>query len=329
MSENQEVILEDFPKKKTKYDADSIQVLEGLEAVRKRPGMYIGDTDTRGYHHLVFEIVDNAVDESLAGYCNNIKIVIHSDESISIQDNGRGIPVKKHKSGKSALEVVYTVLHAGGKFNKDSYKVSGGLHGVGASVVNALSSFCHVEVHREHRIWRQSYKKGKVVSEIKDCGSTDITGTKVVFKADREIFKGEEISYDFEILSNRFREMAFLNAGLCFELVDERPDTEKKVRFQFSDGIKEFIDHINLNKKNLHHEVICFSGIKDNVEIEVAMQWNDSYSEHIYSYCNNINTHEGGSHLVGFRGALTRTTNYYAQEKNLLKNLKSNLEGMT
>ncbi len=327
MPENQEMALNNPPEKKAKYDADSIQVLEGLEAVRKRPGMYIGDTDVRGYHHLVYEIVDNAVDEALAGYCSRIKIIIHSDESISIQDNGRGIPVSKHKSGKSALEVVYTVLHAGGKFNKDTYKVSGGLHGVGASVVNALSSFCQVEVYREGRIWRQSYGKGKVTSDLKDYGPTDITGTKVIFKADRDIFKNEETSYNFETLSNRFREMAFLNADLEFELIDERQDTEKKVSFQFSDGIREFIRHINTNKKKLHSDVIYFSGIKESVEIEIAMQWNDSYSEYIHSYCNNINTHEGGSHLVGFRGALTRTTNSYAQEKTLLKNIKSNLEG--
>ena len=327
MPENQETVLEKIPEKKNQYDADSIQVLEGLEAVRKRPGMYIGDTDVRGYHHLVFEIVDNAVDEALAGYCSNIKIIIHNDEKISIQDDGRGIPVSRHKSGKSALEVVYTVLHAGGKFNKDTYKVSGGLHGVGASVVNALSSFCQVEVHREGQVWKQSYEKGKVVSELKDYGPTDLTGTKVVFKADREIFKNEEISYNFETLSNRFREMAFLNAGLSFELTDERPDTEKKVNFQFSEGIKEFINHINANKKKLHNDVICFSGTKEGVETEVAMQWSDSYSEHVHSYCNNINTQEGGSHLVGFRSALTRTTNSYAQGKNLLKNMKSNLEG--
>ena len=327
MPENQGVVLKEFSDKKSRYDADSIQVLEGLEAVRKRPGMYIGDTDTRGYHHLVYEIVDNAVDEALAGYCSNVKITIHNDESISIQDNGRGIPVSQHKSGKSALEVVYTVLHAGGKFNKDSYKVSGGLHGVGASVVNALSSFCQVEVHRNGRIWKQSYEKGKAVSDLKDCGSTDKTGTKVVFKADRDIFKNEELCYNFETLSNRFREMAFLNAGLKFELVDERPDTEKKIKFEFSEGIKEFINHINGNKKKLHSDVIFFSGTRESVEIEVALQWNDSYSEHVHSYCNNINTHEGGAHLVGFRGALTRTTNSYAQEKNFLKNLKSNLEG--
>ena len=224
MSENQEVVENSVMETNKKYDADSIQVLEGLEAVRKRPGMYIGDTGIRGYHHLVYEIVDNAVDEALAGYCTKIQITIHPDESISIQDNGRGIPVAKHKSGKSALEVVYTVLHAGGKFDKDTYKVSGGLHGVGASVVNALSIFCQVEVHRDGKIWKQAYEKGKPTSELQDIGSTDKTGTKVTFKADREIFKGEGLSFNFETLSNRFREMAFLNAGLVFEMVDERPD---------------------------------------------------------------------------------------------------------
>ncbi len=327
MSENQEVVVDKAMENKKKYDADSIQVLEGLEAVRKRPGMYIGDTGIRGYHHLVYEIVDNAVDEALAGHCSNIKINIHNDESITIQDNGRGIPVAKHKSGKSAMEVVFTVLHAGGKFDKDTYKVSGGLHGVGASVVNALSSFCHVEVHRDGKIWKQNYEKGKVLGELVEAGATDVTGTKVTFKPDTEIFKAEGLAFSFETLSNRFREMAFLNAGLHFELTDERADSEKKSEFQYSEGIKEFIGHINANKKPLHNDVVYFSGNKEGVDVEIAMQWNDSYSEHIHTYCNNINTHEGGSHLVGFRGALTRTTNAYAQNKNLLKNLKANLDG--
>ena len=327
MSENQEVIVDKPMENKKNYDADSIQVLEGLEAVRKRPGMYIGDTGIRGYHHLVYEIVDNAVDEALAGYCTKINITIHNDESISIQDNARGIPVAKHKSGKSALEVVYTVLHAGGKFDKDTYKVSGGLHGVGASVVNALSTFCHVEVRRDGKIWKQSYEQGKPVSELQDLGESKETGTKVTFKADRTIFKGEDLAFNFETLSNRFREMAFLNAGLHFELKDERADVEKKVDFQFTEGLKEFIGFINNKKKPLHSDVVYFSGNKEGVEVEIAMQWNDSYSETIYSYCNNINTHEGGTHLVGFRGALTRTTNSYAQTKNLLKNLKTNLDG--
>ena len=327
MSENQEVVVDKPMENKKKYDADSIQVLEGLEAVRKRPGMYIGDTGIRGYHHLVYEIVDNAVDEALAGHCSNIKINIHNDESITIQDNGRGIPVAKHKSGKSAMEVVFTVLHAGGKFDKDTYKVSGGLHGVGASVVNALSTFCNVEVHRDGKIWKQSYEQGKPTSDLQDAGTTETTGTKVTFKADRSIFKGEGLAFSFETLSNRFREMAFLNAGLHFELTDERADSEKKVDFQFSEGIKEFINHINGNKKTLHNDVVYFSGNKEGVDVEIAMQWNDSYSEQIFTYCNNINTHEGGTHLVGFRGALTRTTNNYAQNKNLLKNLKANLDG--
>ncbi len=327
MSESQEVVVDKPIENKKKYDADSIQVLEGLEAVRKRPGMYIGDTGVRGYHHLVYEIVDNAVDEALAGYCSNIKISIHNDESMTIEDNGRGIPVAKHKSGKSAMEVVFTVLHAGGKFDKDTYKVSGGLHGVGASVVNALSIFCHVEVHRDGKIWKQSYEKGKPTTELVEAGSTDKTGTKVTFKADRGIFKEEGLAFNFETLSNRFREMAFLNAGLHFELSDERAESEKKADFQYSEGIKEFIGHINNKKKTLHNDVVYFSGTKEGVEVEIAMQWNDSYSEQIYTYCNNINTHEGGSHLVGFRGALTRTTNNYAQNKNLLKNLKSNLDG--
>jgi DNA gyrase subunit B len=327
VSENQEVIVDKPVEKTKKYDADSIQVLEGLEAVRKRPGMYIGDTGIRGYHHLVYEIVDNAVDEALAGHCSNIKINIHNDESITIQDNGRGIPVAKHKSGKSAMEVVFTVLHAGGKFDKDTYKVSGGLHGVGASVVNALSSFCNVEVHRDGKIWKQSYEKGKPTTELVEVGVTELTGTKVSFKADREIFKGEDLAFSFETLSNRFREMAFLNAGLHFELTDERADSEKKADFQYSEGIKEFIHHINNKKKALHNDVIYFSGNREGVDVEIAMQWNDSYSEQIFTYCNNINTHEGGSHLVGFRGALTRTTNNYAANKNLLKNLKTNLDG--
>ncbi len=327
MSESQDVVVDKPTENTKKYDADSIQVLEGLEAVRKRPGMYIGDTGVRGYHHLVYEIVDNAVDEALAGHCDNIKINIHNDESITIQDNGRGIPVSKHKSGKSAMEVVFTVLHAGGKFDKDTYKVSGGLHGVGASVVNALSSVCNVEVHREGKIWKQTYEKGKPTTELKDSGTTDKTGTIVTFRADRTIFKEEDLAFNFETLSNRFREMAFLNAGLHFELVDERAETEKKADFQYSEGIKEFIKHINNKKKTLHSDVVYFQGNREGVDIEIAMQWNDSYSEQIYTYCNNINTHEGGSHLVGFRGALTRTTNNYAQAKNLLKNLKANLDG--
>lgn len=307
------------------YGADSIQVLEGLEAVRKRPGMYIGDTGLRGYHHLVYEIVDNSVDESLAGHCSHITIVIHADESITVEDDGRGIPVEKHKTGKSTLEVVMTVLHAGGKFDGGSYKVSGGLHGVGASVVNALSARCSVEVKREGFVWKQTFERGKPTGDIEKLGSTDKTGNKTTFKPDVLIFKGDDLTFNFTTLANRFRELAFLNAGLHISLTDER--NGKKQDFQYATGLQEFISFLNESKKSLHAEVIHFKGERDSVDIEVAFQWNDSYSESIYSYCNNINTIEGGTHLVGFRGALTRTTNAYATEKGLLKDLKENLEG--
>jgi DNA gyrase subunit B len=309
----------------TVYGADSIQVLEGLEAVRKRPGMYIGDTGIRGFHHLVYEIVDNSVDEALAGHCKHITVTIHADESISNEDDGRGIPVAQHKTGKSTLEVVMTVLHAGGKFDGGSYKVSGGLHGVGASVVNALSSRCSVEVRREGSVWRLQFERGKPLGEIEKLGTTDKTGTKTTFKPDPLIFKGEEMTFNFATLANRFRELAFLNAGLRITLVDER--TGKKQDFQYSTGLQEFISYMNESKKALHPEVIHFRGEKESVEIEVALQWNDSYTESVYSYCNNINTIEGGTHLIGFRGALTRTANAYATEKGLLKDLKENLEG--
>ncbi len=313
-------------KQKKNYSADSIQVLEGLEAVRKRPGMYIGDTGIRGYHHLVYEIVDNSVDEALAGHCQKISITIHKDESITVEDDGRGIPVDKHKSGKSALEVVYTVLHAGGKFDKDTYKVSGGLHGVGASVVNALSSFCIVEVQREGSIWRQGFERGDPTGPLEKVGTANKTGTKVTFLPDRDIFKQEELTYNFDTLAARFRELAFLNAGLYFSLSDER--TGKKTEYQFADGVKQFIEHLNIAKKALHQSIVYFSGAKEGMEMEIAMQWNDSYTESIFSYCNNINTIEGGTHLVGFRGALTRTMNSYANAKNLLKELKGeSLEG--
>jgi DNA gyrase subunit B len=313
-------------KQKKNYSADSIQVLEGLEAVRKRPGMYIGDTGIRGYHHLVYEIVDNSVDEALAGHCQKISITIHKDESITVEDDGRGIPVDKHKSGKSALEVVYTVLHAGGKFDKDTYKVSGGLHGVGASVVNALSSFCIVEVQREGAIWRQGFERGGPTGPLEKVGTTTKTGTKVTFLPDRDIFKQEELTYNFDTLAARFRELAFLNAGLYFSLSDER--TGKKSEYQFAEGVKQFIEHLNTSKKALHQSIVYFSGAKEGMEMEIAMQWNDSYTESIFSYCNNINTIEGGTHLVGFRGALTRTMNSYANAKNLLKELKGeSLEG--
>lgn len=308
------------------YSADSIQVLEGLEAVRKRPGMYIGDTAFKGYHHLVYEIVDNSVDEHLAGYCKTIKVSINADESITVEDDGRGIPVAVQKqTGKSALELVMTVLHAGGKFDGGGYKVSGGLHGVGASVVNALSTRVNVEVQRDGHFWRQNYERGKILAPVEQGEATTKTGTKVTFKPDREIFKDETLSYDFATLANRFRELAFLNAGLHISLTDER--TGKKQDFQYAEGVAEFVKYMNQSKKALHNEVVYFKGEKDNVDVEIAMQWNDSYSESIFTYCNNINTHEGGTHLVGFRAALTRTTNQYATEKNLLKDLKTNLEG--
>ncbi len=312
-------------KKPSSYGASSIQVLEGLEAVRKRPGMYIGDTTQRGYHHLVWEVVDNSVDEAVAGFCKDIFITINEDDSMTIRDTGRGIPVDLHPSGKSALEVVMTVLHAGGKFDSETYKVSGGLHGVGASVVNALSTWCKVEVHRNGQIWKQSYAEGKPTTDVVASGSTDITGTITTFQPDRSIFKDPEIRFDFATLAKRFREFAFLNAGLRITLKDERDGKEEV--FEYEEGLKQFISHINEKKKALHSEVVYYSGEKDSVEVEVAMQWNDSYSETIYSYCNNINTHEGGTHLSGFRGALTRTINSYASSKNLTKDLKTNLDG--
>lgn len=320
MAENQVV----QPVKKN-YDASSIQVLEGLEAVRKRPGMYIGDTESRGYHHLVTEVIDNSVDEALAGHCTHIQVTIHADGAVTIEDNGRGIPTDIHANGKSALEVVMTVLHAGGKFDKDSYKVSGGLHGVGASVVNALSEFCDVEVKRGGFIYKQSYEKGIPTSKLEKIGETSNTGTKTTFKPDHDIFKGEGLKFEYQILAKRFREIAFLNAGLKISLQDER--TGKKDDFHYTKGIVEFIKHLNESKKTAHSEVIYFKAEKEGVEAEVAMQWNDSYAESIYTYCNNINTVEGGTHLVGFRSALTRTTNSHASTTKLLKDLGANLEG--
>jgi len=287
--------------------------------------MYIGDTTARGYHHLVYEIVDNSVDEALAGFCKHIQVTIHADDSISCEDDGRGIPVDTHKDGRSALEVVMTVLHAGGKFDKDTYKVSGGLHGVGASVVNALSARCSVTVRRSGFVWKQTFAKGIPQTGVEKLGETTSTGTTVTFKPDVEIFKDESIRYDFNILAARFRELAFLNAGLHITLEDER--SGKKQDFQFTQGLAEFVSYMNETKKSVHSEVVYFKGTKDDVEAEIALQWNDSYSESIYTYCNNINTIEGGTHLVGFRGALTRTANAYATAKNLLKDFDGSLEG--
>jgi len=313
------------PEAPGKYDATNITVLEGVDAVRKRPAMYIGDTTSRGLHHLVYEVVDNSVDEALAGHCDKIEVIIHKDDdSLSVIDNGRGIPVDFHKTQKkSALEVVMTTLHAGGKFDNKSYRVSGGLHGVGVSCTNALSEWCEVEVKRDGKIHYQKYKQGRPVEPVKSSGSVKTTGTTVTFKPDPEIFKKTEFSFD--VLSNRFRELAFLNRGLEITIKDERDGKEHI--FKYNGGINEFVQYLNKNKNPLHNKVIYFSREKDGVECEVAMQWNDSYSENIFSFANNINTIEGGTHLSGFKTALTRTANNYAKGKNLLKGLDAGLSG--
>ena len=310
------------------YDASSIQVLEGRLAVRKRPGMYIGDVGHRGYHHLVYEIVDNSVDEAMAGFCSEVQVGLHPDEVVSIQDNGRGIPVGTHgKEKKSALEVVMTVLHAGGKFDHDTYKVSGGLHGVGASVVNALSLFCEVEVFREGKSFKQKYRQGVALTKVEQGGVTGGRGTRTVFKPDPEIFN-EEVRFEYDTLATRFRELAFLNKGLKIELTDKRLTPHKSQVFLFQQGLVDFITHINKTRLALHPEVLFFQGGKKDINMELALQWNDSYSEIVHSYCNNINTIEGGTHLIGFRKALTRAINSYAQQKGWLKELKNSpLEG--
>lgn len=302
--------------KSKKYDAESIQVLEGLEAVRRRPAMYIGDTASRGLHHLVYEVVDNSIDEALAGYCTKIEAVVHHDNSVSVTDNGRGIPVDMHKTEKKpAVEVALTKLHAGGKFDHRVYKVSGGLHGVGVSVVNALSDWLEVEVRRDEKVYHQRYERGKTASKLTVIGKAKSTGTKVTFKPDKEIFKSIEFSYD--VLSQRLREMAFLNKGLEILLKDERHD--KEALFKFSGGIVSFVEYLNKNKNPLHHKVVYFEKEKEGVRLEVALQYNDGYAENIFSFANNINTIEGGTHLSGFKSALTRALNQYAKNKNLLK----------
>jgi len=309
------------------YDADQIQILEGLEAVRKRPGMYIGSTSSRGLHHLVYEIVDNAVDEALAGYCSNIEVQINSDNSITVLDDGRGIPVDiQKKAGVSAVEVVYTILHAGGKFGGGGYKVSGGLHGVGASVVNALSNWLEVEVYRNGNIYKQRFEKGKVMNTLEIIGicSEDTHGTKVTFLPDDTIF--EETVYDYGTLKNRLREMAFLTKNLRITLKDDREEKKEKV-FHYEGGIKEFVEYLNKNKSSLYESIIYCEGTKDNIYVEVAMQHNDSYNENIYSFVNNINTPEGGTHLSGFKNAVTKTFNDYAKRNKLLKENESNLSG--
>ena len=354
------------------YGADQIQILEGLEAVRKRPGMYIGSTSSRGLHHLVYEIVDNSVDEALAGYCDKIVVTIKEDNSIKVEDNGRGIPIGiNHKAGKPAVEVVFTVLHAGGKFGGGGYKVSGGLHGVGASVVNALSDWLEVTIYQDGKVYRQRYERGNVCYSLEQIGvcEPEKTGTTVVFKPDATIFQ-ETTIYDFDVLKQRLREMAFLTKGLRIVLVDERKEEnvfvdtdaqnaqiselleraaldaqddaldttveatdapakkkEKKVEFYYEGGIKEFVTYLNRSKEGIYEDIMYFEGTKNDVYVEVAMQHNDSYTESIYSFVNNINTPEGGTHLVGFRNALTKTFNDYARSNKLLKDSEPNLSG--
>ena len=305
------------------YGAEQIQVLEGLEAVRKRPGMYIGSTSERGLHHLVYEVVDNSIDEALAGYCTDINVVIHQDNSITVTDNGRGIPVDLHETGKPAVEVVLTVLHAGGKFGGDGYKVSGGLHGVGVSVVNALSEYMEVEVKRDGKIHAISFKRGVTVSPMKVIGETEETGTKVHFLPDKEIFSVTEYSYD--TLKHRLRELSFLNKEITIHLMDERSGKNESVHFD--GGIRSFVQHLNKKKEVLNPEPIYFNGTKDDIVVEISLQYNDSYQENIYSFVNNINTEEGGTHLAGFKIALTRAANDYAKKNNIIKGNQSNLSG--
>lgn len=313
------------------YSADNIQVLEGLEAVRKRPSMYIGDTGVKGLHHLVYEVVDNSIDEAVAGYCTDIFVTIHKDNSISVRDNGRGIPTGiNKKENKSALELVMTVLHAGGKFDKDTYKVSGGLHGVGVSCVNALSTLLKAEVHRDGKIYQQEYQIGKPLYDVKEVGVSDKTGTIVTFHPDATIFTQTTV-YNYDTLANRLRELAFLNKGVSLTLEDERETnddgTEKKETFHSEGGLKEFVKFLDGTRQALIPEPIYVEGIKQGIPVELALQYNDTYSENVHSYVNNINTIEGGSHVAGFRRGLTRTLKTYADKSGLLKNLKVEITG--
>lgn len=312
------------PPQQDDYKADNIKVLEGLEAVRKRPGMYIGDTSERGLHHLVYEVVDNSIDEALAGHCDNIEVTIHIDNSVTVVDNGRGIPVDIHSTeGVSAAEVVLTKLHAGGKFDKSSYKVSGGLHGVGISVVNALSETLEIEIKRDGRVYQQSYRRGVPQDRLTEVGKSKERGTKVTFTPDTEIF--ETVDFSFDILSQRLRELAFLNSGVKITIEDER--SQKKHEFFYKGGLLSFVEHLNRAKTAIHPKVVHFAGEKEGVEVEIAMQWNDGYSENVFSFANNINTAEGGTHLIGFKSALTRTVNSYAIDIGQLKKDDANLQG--
>src|SRR4030042_3796996 len=307
-----------------KYTAEQIKILEGLTAVRKRPAMYIGNTGVEGLHHLVHELVDNSIDEALAGYCTKIDVIIHIDNSVTVRDDGRGIPVDLHeKENRPAVEVVMTKLHSGGKFDNRSYKISGGLHGVGLSVVNALSEFIDLEIRRDGKVYHQTYERGDVKTKLEVTGKTKHTGTQVRFKPDSQIF--ETTSFSFDILSQRLRELAFLNKGLSITIEDER--TEKRHDFFYKGGIISFIEYLNKNKNCLHSKPIYIQGQKNGLEVEIAFQYNDGYSEILFSFANNINTHEGGTHLVGFKTALTQTINQYATSANLLKGVKENLTG--
>ena len=307
------------------YTGDNIKVLKGLEAVRKRPAMYIGSTDANGLHHLVYEVVDNSIDEAMAGHCDAISVTIHPDNSVSVDDNGRGIPVDtmEGEEGKPAAEVVLTVLHSGGKFDRDTYKVSGGLHGVGVSVVNALSESLEAEIRRDGKVYHLGFSRGRTTSPMKVTGKSRKTGTRITFRPDTEIFT--ETEFSFETLSQRLRELSFLNAGLKISILDER--TEKSHEFQYKGGIVSFVQHLNRNKNALHSKPIYVEGERDNVQAEVALQYNDSYQDTVFAFANNINTHDGGTHLIGFRSALTRAVNQYAQKGNLLKGVKENLSG--
>ena len=312
------------------YSAQSIQVLEGLEAVRKRPSMYIGDTNDRGLHHLVYEVIDNSIDEALAGYCSNIDVIIHEDNSITVRDDGRGIPTEIHtKENKSALEVVMTVLHAGGKFDKDSYKVSGGLHGVGVSCVNALSSYLKAEIHRDGNVWIQEYSMGKPKENVKIVGETDKTGTYVTFKPDETIF--QTLVYKYETLVARLRELAFLNAGIRLSIIDKRQKDEdgniKSDEFYSEEGLKEFVNYLDDTRVKLTSDIIHIVTDKNDIPVEIAMQYNSTFSENIHSYVNNINTIEGGTHLTGFRRGLTRTLKNYAENSGILSKLKFDISG--